>query len=132
MWCYTHATVETNKWYQSILQKRETKQSAFEQFVCPVLSHRSPLLSRFQCTFQASLTYLLLDTMNLACILHIRGVSLLQTIYMVRYHTWSLWSKSESRDTLTFLWPGWYLNFCTLFTNNIMCEEKKIKLWNKW
>ena len=34
--------------------------------------------------------------------------------------------------TLTSKWPGWYLNFSTWFTKNILFEQKKIEFWHKW
>jgi len=33
--------------------------------------------------------------------------------------------------TLTFKWPGGYLNFCAQFVKNVLLEKKRIKLWNK-
>jgi hypothetical protein len=33
---------------------------------------------------------------------------------------------------LTFKRPGWYVNFSAWFMINILFEQKKIKLWNKW
>ena len=28
--------------------------------------------------------------------------------------------------------PSWYSSFSTLFMKNVLFEQKKLKLWNKW